>query len=199
LKKHLIIVCLVGIIVLLFNACKKPIDPVSTPTELIKNGNIETEPYQDWLFGFYYNLTSNPNGYAAAWTTEAYSSGTHALKIDCSTIKNDTTFCFFTQNIRNLTISQGSKLTLKAKIKTVGIQGQGISLDFIGYKQQGLQNKTVFSPKITTPIIGTTDFREYTVTLEAYPGNTDVIAVYLFYLPKTTGVVYLDDVSLIAQ
>src|SRR5919199_5176104 len=107
----------------LLNACKKGED-VQPPIQLITNSDMEQQPSltrsrADWLFGHYYNLTSNPNGYKATYTSEAASSGTHSLKINCEGIKNDTTFCFFEQDILPTTLAVGSKLTLRAKIKTV--------------------------------------------------------------------------------
>jgi len=188
----------------LFNACKKGED-VQPPVQLIINGDIEQTPSLtrsrgDWLFGYYYNLTSNPNGYKAAHTTEAAASGTHSLKIVCDGVKNDTTFCFFEQDIVPTTIAVGSKLTLKAKIKTRDLKGQGVALAMIGYKQIGNKNTIVFFPTTEkTPITGTNEFKEYTVTVDSYPGNIDIIAVHLFYLPKTTGIVYVDDFSLAAN
>lgn len=186
---------------LLFSACKKN-DDVQPPSQLITNGDMEQQPSfvqsrLDWLFGYYYNLTSNPNAYKADYTSEAAASGAHSLKISCNTIKNDTTFCFYEQDVATTSIATGVKLTLKAKIKTANLQGQGVALAMIGYKQIGNKNTIVFFPSTEkTPITGTGDFKEYTVTLDSYPGNIDVIAVHLFYLPKTTGTAYLDDVSL---
>ena len=95
------------------------------------------------------------------------------------------------------TIPTGAKLTLKAKIKTVNLQGKGVSLAMIGYQSFRNDVKTVFSTSTEkTPITGTSEFKEYTATLDQYPGNIDYISIYLFYLPKTTGVAYFDDITL---
>ncbi len=185
----------------LLNACKKGED-VQPPVQLITNSDMEQQPSlirseKDWLFGYYYNLVSNPNGYKAAYTSETASSGAHSLKVSCEGIKNDTTFCFFEQDVVPTTIAVGSKLTLKAKVKTVDLKGQGVALAMIGYKQVGTKNTIVFFPSTEkTPITGTSEFKEYTVTLDNYPGNIDVIAVHLFYLPKTTGTAFVDDITL---
>ncbi len=163
----------------LFSACKKS-DDVQRPNQLITNGDMEQTPSLtrsrgDWLFGYYYNLTSNPNGYKAAHTLEAAASGTHSLKIVCDGVKNDTTFCFFEQDIVPTTVAVGSKLTLKAKIKTADLKGQGVALAMIGYKQIGTKNTIVFFPTTEkTPITGTNEFKEYTVTVDSYPGSIDV-------------------------
>lgn len=184
--------------------CKKT-DDVQVPSQLLSNSDMEqqtslTSSRGNWLFGYYYNLTSNPNGYKASYTTEAAASGSHSLKISCSSIRNDTTFCYFEQDIFPTTLTPGKKLTLKAKIKTDNLVGQGVALAMIGYKQIGNQNNIVFFPSTEkTPITGTSDFKEYTVTLDSYPGNIDVIAIHVFYLPKTTGTIFVDDVSLTAN
>ena len=75
-----------------------------------------------------------------------------------------------------------------------------MALAMIGYKQIGNKNTIVFFPTTEkTPITGTNEFKQYTVTVDSYPGNIDIIAVHLFYLPKTTGIVYVDDFSLAAN
>lgn len=200
--KNLPLLLLVIVLISLLNACKKN---EMVPAQLITNGDFERQPSftrskEDWLFGYYYNLTANPNGYSPAYTSEAAMSGTHSLKISCNTIKNDTTFCFFEQDVNTSTISTGAKLTLKANIKTVNLQGRGVALAMIGYKFNSVRNTIVFFPSTeNTPITGTNDFREYSVTLPTFPEGVDLIAVHLFYLPKTTGVVYVDDVSLVVN
>ncbi len=202
--KNFRVLLLIFALISLFNSCKKGGD-VQPPVQLITNSDMEQQPslarsQGDWLFGYYYNLTSNPNGYKAAYTSEASSSGTHSLKVNCDGIKNDTTFCFFEQDVVPTSIAAGSKLILKAKIKTIDLKGQGVALAMIGYKQVGTKNTIVFFPSTEKiPITGTSDFKEYSVTLDAYPGNIDVIAVHLFYLPKTTGTAYVDDVTLTAN
>jgi hypothetical protein len=117
LTKSLLLLLLVGF---LFNVCKKD-DP--SPTQLLANPDLEQTPSnQDWTFGYYYNLMANPNKYKSTYTTEAAASGSHSLKIQCDTVRNDTTFCFYTQKITMPTIPTGAKLTLKAKIKTANLQ-----------------------------------------------------------------------------
>jgi len=177
----------------LLSACKQD-DP--NPTQLINNADLEQTP-SDWSFGYYYNLTANPNKYKSAYTTEAAASGAHAFKIQCDTIRNDTTFCFFFKKLTAPAIPMGAKLTLKAKIKTVNLQGRGVSLGMIGFQSFRNEVKTVFFPTTEkTPITGTSDFKEYVVTLDSYPGDIDIIQIMLSYLPKTTGVVYFDDITL---
>lgn len=183
---------------LLINACKKEEAQPQTPTNLVRNGDMETYPWNDWIPYFGYNITSNPNGYINEYSIEAASSGTHSIKATCTTVKNDTTFIVFYQLISPESFKVGDKLTLKAKIKTVNVVGKGISLVIRGDKVVNGKSTVPFfaTTQGTTQITGNSDFKEYTITSDAYPGNLDYITLYLIYLPQTTGTAYFDDVSL---
>ena len=174
------------------NACKK--EDVQAQTPLITNGDIE-QKIQGWGFGYDTPHPTNPNGYAFGFTSEAASSPQYSLKINCNQVKNDTAFSYYVQNsIPMSTIPVGAKLTLKAKIKTA-LVGQGVSIAIRGDK--GSTYGVFFvTTQGKTPITGTQDFTEYSVVLPSFPGGIDNLLVYLVYLPKTTGYVYFDDLSL---
>ncbi|GAB3790285.1 hypothetical protein GCM10028818_60170 [Spirosoma horti] len=178
-------------------ACKKETVP-QAPVNLVKNGDMEADPSQNWVPYYGYEITTNPNGYLTAYTTEAAASGTHSIKVSCTTVKNDSTFLYFYQQFLPQTLKPGDKLTLKAKIKTVNLRGAGISLAIRGDKYTNGQTSQAFfsSTQSQTVINGTNDFKEYSITTDAYPGNADRIGVFLLYLNKTTGTAYFDDVSL---
>ncbi|MCK8496103.1 hypothetical protein M0L20_29825 [Spirosoma sp. RP8] len=181
-------------------ACKKEETQPQTALPangLLVNGNID-QSAQGWFFGTDSTKPTNPNGYTSGASTEAYSSPQYSLKISCSQVKDTATFCFYGQQfIPFKTIPIGAKLTLTAKIKTA-LVGPGVSLAIRGDK--GNTSAVVFvSSQDKTSITGTRDFTEYSVTLDSFPGGIDNLLVYLVYLPKTTGSVYFDDLSLMVN
>ncbi|ADB41366.1 hypothetical protein [Spirosoma linguale] len=179
------------ILTLLVNSCKK--EDAQPQTPLLPNGDVE-QKFQSWFFNYDTRNPTNPNGYDFGFTSEAASSPQYSLKINCNAIKNDTTFCYYgQQKIVTDNIPIGAKLTLKAKIKTV-LVGNGVSLAIRGDKN----GKAAFfaTTEGKTAITGTKDFTEYSVVLDSYPGNIDNLQIFMVYLPKTTGYVYFDDVSL---
>ncbi|GAB3037757.1 hypothetical protein [Spirosoma pulveris] len=174
------------------SACKKEELPAQKP--LLTNGDIE-QKIQGWSFGYDTPHPTNPNGYAFGFTSEAASSPQYSLKINCNQVRNDSAFSYYVQNsISMSTIPVGAKLTLKAKIKTA-LVGQGVSIAIRGDKGNAYGVFFV-TTQGKTPITGTQEFTEYSVVLPSYPGGIDNLLVYLVYLPKTTGSVYFDDLSL---
>ncbi|RYF70290.1 MAG: hypothetical protein EOO39_16005 [Cytophagaceae bacterium] len=176
------------------NSCKTS-DP-HPQIQLLPNGDLEQNPSQQWTLNFRDNLTSNPNKYRAEYTTEAAASGTHSLKLTCDSIRNDTTHCYFLQQIAPGSLAVGSKLTFKAKVKTLNLKGTGLTMVLFGYKIYNIGSKVTFSAYTTLPAKGTTDFTEYSVVLDQYPGGVDYLYVALFYEAKTTGTIYMDDTFL---
>ncbi len=161
---------------------------------LLRNGSVEQQS-QNWFFNYDASHTANPNGFAFGHTDEAASSPRYSLKINCNTVKNDSAFCFYGQN--NIPVSAipvGAKLTLTAKIKPVNLTGQGVAIAIRGDK--GSQVMFFQTTQGTTPITGTSEFKQYSVTLDNYPGNIDNLLVFMVYLPRTTGHVYFDDLML---
>lgn len=174
------------------NACKQ--EDIQGQTPLLTNGNIE-QKIQGWGFSYDTPNPTNPNGYAFGFTSEAASSPQYSLKINCNQVKNDTAFSYYVQHsIPMSTIPVGAKLTLKAKIKTALI-GQGVSIAIRGDKGS-MYGVFFVTTQGKTPITGTQEFTEYSVVLPSFPGGVDDLLVYLVYLPKTTGYVYFDDLSL---
>ena len=181
----------------LVNSCNtKDVQP---QTQLLPNGDLEQDPSKQWSLVYRDNLPGNPNKYKAEYTTEAAASGTHSLKISCDSIRNDTTHCFFLREITPGSLATGAKLTLKTKVKTVDLKGTGLTIVLFGYKVYNTGSKVVFSTYTPVPAKGTTDFTEYTVVQDKYPGGVDYIYVALFYEAKTTGKAYFDDIFLTAD
>lgn len=182
---------------LVVNSCKTK--DVVPQTQLLLNSDLEQDPSKQWFLAFRDNLISNPNKYKGEYSTEAAASGTHSLKISCDTIRNDTTHCYFYQYITPISIPVGAKLTLKTKVKTVNLQGTGLTIVLFGYKVNSTGSKVTFSTHTPVPAKGTTDFTEYTVVQDKYAGGDDEIYMALFYEAKTTGKAYFDDISLTAN
>jgi len=181
---------------LLVNSCNtKDVQP---QTQLLPNEDLEQDPAKQWSL-ILDNHINNPNKYKGEYSTEAAASGTHSLKISCDTIRNDTTSCYFLREITPGSLATGAKLTLKTKVKTVDLKGTGLTIVLFGYKVYNTGSKVVFSTSTPVPAKGTTDFTEYTVVQDKYPGGVDYIYVALFYEAKTTGKAYFDDISLTAN
>ena len=168
---------------------------------LLKNGGMEQNPAVGWVFNFDKVRPINVNGCTCGQSVEAAAAGEYSLRINCEAVRNDTAHCYLYQSFLPTSIPVGAKLTLKAKIKTVNVQGKGLTLTLRGDKNVNGQGKPVFfvSSEGKTPIKGTNEFEEYSVTLDSYPGNADYLAVLIVYLPGTTGAVYLDDVSVVVN
>ena len=190
----------------LFNACKKEEAQPQTIATVLVNGDMEASPYNDWGSYLGKNSTTSPNIYVVDYSTEAASSPVHSIKVSSNAVKNDTTYQYLQQffKLTERAIPAGAKLTLKAKIKTSNIQGTGISIAMGGNQvitnalgQATKVNSTFYtSTEGVTPITGTADFKEYTLTWPSLPAATTHVYVLLAYLPKTTGAVYFDDVAL---
>lgn len=182
----------------LFGYCQK-VSEFQSP--LLKNGNMEQNPAQSWVFNLDKVRPTNINGCTWGHSLEAAVSGEYSLKINCEAVRNDTAHCYVYQSFSSAGIPVGAKLTLKAKIKTVNVQGKGASITLRGDKTVNGQGKSIFfvSSDTKTPIKGTNEFEEYSVTLDSYPGNADYLAVLIVYLPGTTGAVYLDDVAVVVN
>ncbi|GAB3491041.1 hypothetical protein GCM10027341_03540 [Spirosoma knui] len=166
---------------------------------LIKNSDMEQVPGTDWNFVVHNSKTPNPNDYKFSHSTEAAASGTHSIKLNCATIKDTLANCFVYQSFSSAPIPVGAKVTLKAKVKTADVKGKGVTVTLRGDKIiDGRGNAVLFiSTDGKTPITGTSDFKEYSIVLDKYTGNTDYMAVILSYLPGTTGTAYFDDVTLV--
>lgn len=190
LKKLLFI-----LVVITTLSCKKNNNTAVAPSELTNNGDIENG-FKNWFFGFDDFHPKNPNNYTFGFTEEFAASPKNSLKINCNKVTNDTAFCFFSQTIPTTNIRVGAKLTLKVKIKTLNVVGQGISIAIRGDKIGTKQSVFFKTTQGITTITGNQDFKEYSVSLESYTGDANQIFIFLVFLSKTTGSVYFDDVSL---
>ncbi|AUD04148.1 hypothetical protein [Spirosoma pollinicola] len=184
----------------LLNSCKKDDAQPQTIANVLTGGDFETSPYSTWISDVSKNSVTRPTSYTVDYSTEAASSPTHSIKVSCSAAPSDSTYQLFQQSLTTSStpIPTGAKLTLKAKIKTVNMQGEGISMAMGGYKGVNDNYASAFFTETRgkVAITGTNDFKEYTLTFDSFPANTQNLYVIFFFLPKTTGTVYYDDVTL---
>jgi len=165
------------------------------PSVSVINGDIEKK-MEGWEFGSEVSDTATPNDFAMGFTAEASSSPQYSLKITCSDVKNPTSFGYFVQKLPNANIAKGAKVTLKVKIKTREVLGNGISIGLRGNRNG--DNSPVFfkTTEGSITIKGTNEFTEYETVINSYPAQIDNLFIFLVYLPETTGTVYFDDVQL---
>ena len=189
-----------AIISCLFQGCQKQEPQIETPSNLLTNGDFEAYPFQEWSSSLGKSAKTNSNTYAVEYSLEAALSPTHSIKVSSDAIKNDTTFEYFGQSLltSKVPLAEGAKLIMKAKIKMANIQGNGLAIAIGGnYFVNGVYSTAFYSStEGKTSITGTSEFKEYTLTFEGVPKNLYSVYALVFYLPKTTGTAYYDDISL---
>ncbi|MVM30963.1 hypothetical protein GO755_13055 [Spirosoma sp. HMF4905] len=198
-------------LLLLLTACKKQETQPQSIANAVVNGDFEATPYQDWSSAVNRNSLVKPNSYSVDYTTEAASSPSHSIKVSCNAAYNDSTYHLLQQNFymasssssppagaKVLSIPAGAKLTMKAKIKTVNIKGEGINIAMGGYYGADKKYASAFytESRGKISINGTNDFTEYTISFDSFPPNVYNMYVIIFFMPNTTGTAYYDDVSL---
>lgn len=188
---------------ILFNSCKKDNAQPQAPANVLINGDFEANPFTQiplWHSAILKNSKTAPSTYTVDYSTEAATSPLHSIKVNCDAVKSDSTYQVLERVVytSDVSIPQGAKLTMKVKIKTVNMQGNGISFLFGGFNYVNGVVVTNFksSTEGKVSITGSNEFKEYTLTFDSAPKNLYAVYVDLIYLPKTTGTAYYDDVSL---
>jgi hypothetical protein len=169
----------------IFFSCKKE---DSNPNQILKNTDMETlsSSVQTW------SNYGDGTGFIASWSNEVSFSPVYSLKISRTAI--DTAKIWYWWQKYSGTIPVGRDLTLKAKIKGVNLSGNGAALVIrCDGAEPNLQFETTQG---MVNINGTFDWSTYTLSLSNVKSNITSIFVFLLYLPKTTGTVYFDDVTL---
>ncbi len=134
----------------------------------------------------------NGTGFTATMSNEESFSPVYSLKISRTNI--DTAKIWYWYQKYSGKIPVGLDLTLKAKIKGLNLSGNGAS---IAIRCDGATPDLQFeTTQSVVNINGTFDWTTYTVSLSNVKSNVTSIYVFLIYLPKTTGTVYFDDVTL---
>jgi len=171
---------------LLFIRCIFDIQPENS--DIIKNGNIEegeqTPAY--WAFA-----VVGQNKYVSDWSMERYRNFNHSLKIAIQSIDDGGAFAYWWQLIES-DIPHNKCLILKAHIKTENISPPGIN---IAVRTDG-PNRVLGFADLKSTVKGSEDWTSYSVCLPPVDFKTEKIYIFLIIYPKTTGVVYFDDISL---
>lgn len=157
----------------------------------VVNGDFETgiTTPDDWWTGY------SSEEFEFGWETKTYSSASHSAKISSS--GSGDKFTFWAQTITAAKLT-GKKITLKVKVKSSDLSGNGLYIAIRGDNTEIPSGSAeVFSTtqgkqKIVAPL----DWKEFSVTLDTVPNEIKSLTFYLIYGTKTSGTVYLDDVSL---
>lgn len=188
---------------ILLNSCKNDNAQPQAPVNVLTNGDFEANPFTQiplWHSFIAKDSKTNPTSYTVDYSTEAATSPAHSIKVSCDAVKGDSTYQILERVVytRDVPIPEGAKLTMKVKIKTANIQGNGISFVFGGFDYINGSVVTNFtsSTEGKVSITGSKEFTEYTLTYDSAPKDLYAVYVDLKYLPKTTGTVYYDDMSL---
>jgi hypothetical protein len=99
----------------------------------------------------------------------------------------------------NKNLPLGKNLTLKVNIKADAVEGQGAALAILTDKTDlPLGDPLSYdSTRDRTAIKGSFDWKEYKLTTAGpISAQTGSITLYLLYLPRTTGAVYFDNITL---
>ncbi len=196
MKKYISSLVLLAFLSIILS-CKKDSGNVnpSTGTELLQNGNLDGTT-TNWFSGFESPAGSNPNNYVLELSEDFSVSPKKSIKIQCDKVNNTASFCHYNQAFSTTGLKAGAILTLNAKIKGVNLVGQGLSIAIRGDKTGASSSVFFRTTQGVSPITGTFDFKEFSVSLESYEGNADRIIVFIVFLPQTTGTAYIDDISL---
>jgi hypothetical protein len=174
--------------ILLFESCHK--EDVRSG-QLINNSDVEigsTTP-NSWYF------STGDGKYDVTWTDAESFSPSKSLKISTQTA-DPTDFAAWGQTI-NTNLPTGKSVTLKVKVKG-NMTGAGISIVIRGDDTPNPSGNAeqFITTQGTSPISGTFDWTDYSVTLDHVDASTRSLIVYLVYLQDTAGEVYFDDILL---
>lgn len=190
-----IIICLLIVLLTLFLvACNYANDPLPHGIQnLLSNSNMEGSNFgklSGWFMG------SGGENHEFEWSTEESYSPDHSVKIQLSE-KDEGAIGVLSQYIRHY-IPRGREVTLKAKLRLDNIEGEGIMIALKGSGNDGITS-TFVSTQGRTLITGTSDWKEYSVAVDKFTYNDDIIVVFIIYGANTTGTVYIDDVELLYE
>lgn len=128
-------------------------------------------------------------------------SGSYALAIRSTAGADTQTSAVWSLEIKDLeNFQEGAQLTMNVMIKMEGIQSGTFAMSFQGRDQD--DRITFFESSLSCPTDGpnTNDFT--LLTLPTYcvsPAEIDELIINIGLLPETTGLLYIDDVSVVAE
>jgi hypothetical protein len=130
------------------------------------------------------------------WTMEEAYSGSRSLKI-ANPDTNENWGYWFQTITRDIPI--GKKLTLRAFIKTIDLEGVGAAIAIRGDDtiERSGPTEYFFTTQKKQNIRGTKDWNEYYLqTPDAIPENIKCLTIFLLLLPGSKGTVYFDNITL---
>ena len=131
------------------------------------------------------------NEYTAGWSTENHRSHNHSLKIEIESIEDGGSFAYWWQLIES-DIPYNKSLVLKAHIKLENVTALGVK---IAIRTDGTNGVLGFAD-LKSPVKGNKNWTSYFVCLPPADMRTKRIFIFLICYPKTTGVIFVDDISL---
>lgn len=161
------------------------------PLNLILNGDLESGAAEPT---FWWN-DRGQGEHDFQWSKAESLSGERSIKISAD-VADDQNFAYWfhylTENLpfeRTITLKVNIKAELVGTGVSIAIRADGDNANSAG----ALQFETTGGG---SPITGSFDWKEFSITLENLDPQTKTIYVFLIYLEDTTGEVYFDDISL---
>ncbi|MGE0589796.1 MAG: hypothetical protein AB7O48_14560 [Cyclobacteriaceae bacterium] len=181
-KLLVLIVC----VVVLLSCYKDGVDP----GQLIKNVDVETGS----LVPSEWRMLGGDN-HIVQLTEQESVSPVRSLEISLDTPDPDFSGYWYQYICDEIPV--GKALTLWVMVKGRDITGDGINLVIAGQKKSSFSYDNLARSYDEGPITGTFDWTKYEVKLEKVDEDIACLAVFLQYLPNTTGTVYFDDIYLL--
>jgi hypothetical protein len=117
----------------------------------------------------------------------------HSLAIESQS--TGTGFSYWRYTFTPSQMQVGSRLVLKAKVRTENVTGNGA---YVVIRGDGPSGTYFFATtQGVIPITGTQDFKEYSVKVNYFPAGVNNILVFLILDGDKPGKVYFDDVRLV--
>jgi hypothetical protein len=128
-------------------------------------------------------------------SSSSYSTAHHSLSILSSQSSTASVFSYWTITVAPDGIVPGSQLTLKVKVKTDNLSGDGV---FVALRADAGTTQVAFkTTQDAVEIKGTQDFVEYSVAIPTFPDKVTDIRIYFILSGNSIGTAYFDDVSLV--
>jgi hypothetical protein len=106
-------------------------------------------------------------------------------------------FSYWVRSWKPTDIEEGADLILKVRIKGLGLTGKGAFFAFRANVSEKEYPIFFYTTQLTNPVIGTTDFTEYSLKVTYFPSRADQLHIFLLLDGNNQGQVYFDDVQLV--
>jgi hypothetical protein len=167
------------------------------PLTALTNGSFEAGASVPdfWTRG---GMSANLTGFSLDWQNLGAFDGARSVSITRMQ-SSQTEFAYWSQTLRPDAFRDGP-VTLTARVRSE-LVGDGASIAIRGDDTSVASGdaESFATSQFATPITGSSGWVDRTVRLERLPANTKTLTVYLIFLPRTTGSVYFDAVTLKRQ